>query len=402
VRIVILGAGYGGLYTALKLENLLEKRKNCEILLIDRNEHHQLKTELHEVAAAKKSPETVTIPIKNILKHRRIGFLKAEITNINFPWKTVTTANGEVKYDKLVIALGSQTEFFGIPELEEHTLTLTSIKDAYNIKRHIRNMFIQATKIKDKNARRATLTFVIGGGGFTGVELATELADYLARLSKEQGISQKTPHLVLVEAGSRILPGFDVKLANKALHVIKSKGIKLMLKTPVVAFDGDTIQLKTNQEIRTKTLIWTGGVRANALIAGSGLKCGPRGRAVVNPFLESVDYAGVYLVGDNSLVLDTATGRPLAPTAQLALQEAETAAYNIYAELTGKRRRRFKPKIVGQFVSLGGHQAVGWIWRFRVSGVLAWLLKRLSVFRYLNLIGGPKLMITKFLPLLFR
>jgi NADH dehydrogenase len=397
-----LGAGYGGLYTALKLENFLKKRKDHQILLIDRNEYHQLKTELHEVAAAKKSSEATTIPIKTLLKHKRIGFLKAEITNIDFPQKTVITTDNEVKYDKLVIALGSQTEFFGIPEMEKHAFTLTSIKDAHHLKEHIRKMFIQATKIKDENAKQAKLTFVIGGGGFTGVELATELADYLIRLSKKQGISQKEPRLLIVEAGSRILPGFDIKLANKALRIIKSKSIKLMLKTPVVAFDGNIIQLKTNQKILTETLIWTGGVRANALLARSGLKCGPRGRAAVNPFLESVDYAGVYLVGDNSLVLDTTTGRPLAPTAQLALQEAETVAYNIYAELTGKRRRRFKPKIVGQFVSLGRHQAVGWIWRFRVSGVLAWLLKRLSVFRYLNLIGGPRLMITKLLPLLFR
>jgi NADH dehydrogenase len=136
-------------------------------------------------------------------------------------------------------------------------------------------------------------------------------------------------------------------------------------------------------------------------VAKSGLKCGPRGRVVVNPFLESVDYAGVYVVGDNSLVLDSATGRPLAPTAQLALQQAKTVAFNIYAELTGKRRKRFTPKVVGQFVSLGRHEAVGWFGKFRISGFLAWFLKRLSILRYLYFIGGLKLIVTKLLQLLF-
>lgn len=144
VQIAILGAGYGGLYTALKLESLLKKRKDCEILLIDRNKYHQLKTEIHEMAAAKKPFEAVTVPLKSLLKHRRISFLQAEVTSIDFARKTVTTTEGEVKYDKLVIALGSQTEFFGIPGLNKHALTLTSIKDAQRIKEHIRKMFIQA------------------------------------------------------------------------------------------------------------------------------------------------------------------------------------------------------------------------------------------------------------------
>lgn len=399
-HIVILGAGYGGLYTALKLESLLRNRKDCEISLIDRNDYHQLKTELHEVAAERKTFEAITIPLRKFLKHKRINFMRAKITHIDFAQKIVITTQGKVRYDKLVIALGSDTEFFGIPGLKEHAFTLASIVDAQRIRDRIRKMCTQAVKEKNEKTRQTALTFVIGGGGFTGVELAAELADYIAKLINEADISKEKPRLIVVEAGSSILPGFDVKLVNRALRVLKSKGIRLMLKTPVMSFDGDTIQLKTKGEIRTRTLIWTGGVRANALIAKSGLKCGPRGRVVVNPFLESVDYMGVYLVGDNSLVLDSATGRPLAPTAQLALQQGETVAFNIYAELTGKHRKRFTPKVVGQFVSLGRHEAIGWIWKFRVSGFLAWFLKRLTVLKYLHSIGGLKLTITKLSQLL--
>jgi NADH dehydrogenase len=400
MQVVILGAGYGGLYTALKLERLLKRRKDWEILLIDQNDYHQLKTELHEVAAERKTFEAVTIPFKTLLRHKQINFMRAEATHIDFDHKTVTTTQGNVNYDKLVIALGSETEFFGVPGLREHAFTLASISDAQRIRGHIRKMFVQSAKETNEKVRQTILTFAVGGGGFTGVELATELADYIARLAEETNIGKDEPRLIVVEAGGSILPGFDVKLANRAFRVLESRGVRLMLKTPVVAFDGNTIRLKTNEEIQTKTLIWTGGVRANALVANSGLKCGPRGRVVVNPFSESVDYAGVYLVGDNSLVLDSATGRPLAPTAQLALQQAETVAFNICAELTGKRRKRFLPRVVGQFVSLGRHDAVGWVWKFRISGFPAWFLKRLSVLRYLYSVGGLRLMTARLLRLL--
>lgn len=189
--------------------------------------------------------------------------------------------------------------------------------------------------------------------------------------------------LIVVEAGETILPGFDSELINRAMRVVKSKGIKLMLKTPIIAVEDHTIHLKDGGKIRAHTLIWTGGVRANDLVAESGLKYGPRSRVVVNPYLESVDHPSVYVIGDNSLVLDPVTSRPLAPTAQLALQQAKFAALNIYAEMKGAKRVRYVPKVAGQFVSLGGREAVGWVWRFKVTGFLAWFLKRISLLRYL-------------------
>lgn len=275
IQVVILGAGYGGLYAALKLEHLLKKRKDWEILLVDQNDYHQLKTELHEAAAERKTFEAITIPFRNLLKHKRINFMQARATHIDFAKKTVMTTQGKVKYDRLVIALGSETEFFGVPGLEEHAFTLASMDDAQRIRSHIQKMFMQSANEADEKVRQTALTFVVGGGGFTGVELATELADYIAKLAKEVDIGKDEPRLIIVEAGGSILPGFDVKLVNRAFRVLKSRGTKLLLKTPVVAFDGNTIQLKTNREIQTKTLIWTGGVRASALVAKSESKCGP-------------------------------------------------------------------------------------------------------------------------------
>jgi len=394
-HIVILGAGYGGLRTALKLEQLLQQNADWRILLIDRYDFHQLKTELHEVAAGKISAKVAAIPILKLIKNKKIEFIQAEVTNIDFNQHVVSTTRGKISYDKLVIALGSETEFFGIPGLSKQAFTLSSIDDAKHIKAHIHNMFAQAKNEKDEAERQAMLTIVVGGGGFTGVELATELTDYLSKLCKQFGIALNETQLVVIEAEDTILAGFDVELANRAQQVMKRKGIRLMLKTPCVSMEKNLVKLRTGENVRTRTLIWTGGVRTCDLVAEAGLKYGPRSRVVVNPYLESVDHPEVYVIGDNALILDPSTNRPLAPTAQLALQQAELAALNIYAEIKGAKRVRYVPKVVGQFVSLGGRNAVGWVWKFKVTGFVAWFLKRITLVRYLYSLGGFKLMIPR-------
>jgi len=399
-QVVILGAGYGGLCTALKLERLLRKNKDWRILLIDQYDYHQLKTELHEVAANRSGFETVTVPIARLVKGKGIDFFHAEAISIDFAQRLVTTTRGKIKYDKLVIALGSETEFFGIPKLGKQALTLSSVDDAIRIREHIRDMFAQAQSEQDELKRKAILTVVVGGGGFTGVELATELVDYMFKLRKEFGIAAGDAQLIVIEAGENILPGFDPELVNLAEQAMKARGIRLVLRTPCVSAEYDCVNLKTGEKIPTRTIIWTGGVRARDLVAEAGLKYGPRSRVVVNPFLESVDHFGVYVIGDNALVLDPLTNRPMAPTAQLAMQQAEYAAVNIYAEISGGRRTRYIPKVAGQFVSLGGRNAVGWVWIFKATGFLAWFLKRMTLVRYILSLDGLRLAISR-LPALF-
>jgi NADH dehydrogenase len=403
-QITILGAGYGGLRTALRLKQLLQN-EDWQILLIDRYYFHQLKTELHEVAAARLNANVILVPLKKLIKNKNINFLQAEATDLNFVQHLITTSKGKVKYDKLVIALGSETEFFGIPGLVAQAFTLTSIEDATHISAHIQETFKQAKTERDIAKRQAALTFVIGGGGYTGVELATELIDHVMKLCRKFEIPQKEPQVIVVEASDRVLSGFDAELSDHAKRVMKTKGIKLMLKKPCVSVEDDVITLKTGERIPTHTLIWTGGVRACELIEQTeskhGLRYGARGRVVVNQYLESVDHPDVYVIGDNALITDPVTNRPLAPSAQLALQEADVAALNIAAEIKGFKRVRYVPKVAGEFVSLGGGNAVGWVWKFKVTGFLAWFLKRLSVARYLYSLGGFKLVIPKLRALFF-
>jgi len=400
-QVVILGAGYAGLHTVLRLERLLQHEVEWRVLLMDKYDRHQLKTELHEAAAGRTSLEAISIPIARVLRNKNIDFLQAEATNIDFVQRIVTTNRGKIRYDKLVIALGSETEFFGIPGMSNHAFTLMSIEDAERIKTHIRDTFAQAKNEKDEAKRRAMLRIVVGGGGFIGVELATELIGYMLRLSKQFEIAPNETQLIVVEASETVLLGFDLELVRRAQRAMESMGIKLMLKTPCVSAEADSIGLKSGEKILARTLIWTGGVRANDLVTESGLKYGPRSQVVVNPYLESVDHPGVYVIGDNALVIDPMTNRPLAPTAQLALQQAKIAAFNIYAEIRRKKRVRYIPKVAGQFVSLGDRDAVGWVWKFKVTGFPAWFLKRLTLLRYLYSVGGLKLAIQKLVSLFF-
>lgn len=398
-QVVILGAGYAGLHTALRLERLLKHDANWRVLLIDKYDRHQLKTELHEAAAGRTSLEAVSILIARVLRNKNIDFLQAEANSIDFAQRIVTTTRGKIRYDKLVIALGSETEFFGIPGMSNHAFTLMSIEDAERIQTHVREMFAQAKNEKDESKRHAMLRIIVGGGGFIGVELATELIGYMSKLSKQFEIAPNEPELIVVEANETVLPDFDLELVRRAQRTMKSMGIRLMLKTPCVSAEADSISLKSGEKIPARTLIWTGGVRANDLVAESGLKYGPRSRVVVNPYLESVDHPGVYVIGDNALVIDRLTNRPLAPLAQLALQQAEIAAFNIYAEIRGTKRVRYIPKVAGQLVSLGDRDAVGWVWKFKVTGFPAWFLKRMTLLRYLYAVGGLKLAVQRLMSL---
>jgi NADH dehydrogenase len=399
-RVVILGAGYGGLRTALTLESLLKHNPNWQILLVDRYNYHQLKTEIHEVAAGKISPDAASIPLATLIAHKKIEFTQTEVTNIDFSIQKVETNKGNVSYDILVIALGSEPQFFGIPGLNQHSFTLSSVEDALRINKHIKEMFRQARNETEQSKKRAMLTIVIGGAGFTGVELATELAHNMKELTKRFDFSSEQVQLIMIEALGSVLPEFNTELVKRAQQVIEGRGIKLKLGTTCISTEPDAVKLKTGEVIPTHTTIWTGGIQACVTATKSGLEHGASGRIVVNHFLESVDHLGIYVVGDAALTLDPLTHRPLAPTAQLAIQQAEVAAFNIHADIENLKRMKYVPRVIGQFVSLGGKEAVGWIWKFKVTGFFAWFLKCITLVRYLYSIGGFKL-VTRRLPALF-
>ncbi len=401
-RILILGAGYGGLNTALHLEKRLSRsqQRDWEILLVDRHSYHQHIILLHEVAANSAPPEEAMVPLANLLRGKRISFMQGEVNAVDLEQGQVTFDSRQMDYHRLVIALGSETSFFGIPGAAENSLTLKSVDDARRINAQIRRMFALA-RTAPHEERQAMLTFAVCGGGYTGVELAGELADWLPELAIANEIPLTDVRLLVVEAAPTILLGYPADLPRRATEILEEKGVELKVASPVAKVEPGVVYVKSGESIPARTIIWTGGVEAPRVLAQWGLQTGVKGRAVVNGYLESANRPGVYVIGDSSLVVDPSTGRPLAPSAQVALQHASCVADNIMAELVGGRRRVFRPAPTGEVFSLGRKRAFAIFGPISFDGYAARLLKEAIALRYYYTIGGLGLVMEK-LPAAWR
>lgn len=376
-HIIIIGAGYAGMHATRKLSRSLGE--DMSITLIDKNEVHVRLAELHEVAGNRVEPRVVTTPIKKCVKH--VEFLKGEVKKIDFQRREISTEADTLNYDYLILAVGSEPEFFNIPGMREHSFPLWYLEDAKRIKAQIEEMFVSAQKEPDAGKRRGLLTFVVGGGGLTGIEMVGELAEWVVALSRKYNISRDQIDLIVVEALADILPTLRPSLVEKSKRILRSKGVTLMVNSPIMRVSPTEIELKSGEKIITRTLIWTGGIRANHLIAGLGLKTGGRNRIEVNKYLQVIDHPEVYAIGDCALFI-TDDGTPLPQLAEAAIQTAECAAHNITAEIKGTRKKEYKPKIHGTVMSIGGKYAVAdivlpLIGGVAFSGCLAMLLKHL-------------------------
>ncbi|MDO8692061.1 MAG: NAD(P)/FAD-dependent oxidoreductase [Dehalococcoidia bacterium] len=387
-NIVILGAGYGGLRTALRLEEVLAPFSYYRINLIDQNQHHQLVTQLHEVAGGRTPASATALPLAQLLARRRIDFLQARVTGLDTGGRRVLTDQGEMNYDYLVIAFGSETNFFGIPGMQEHAFSLKSLRDACLVQGHIHEALSLASGLGDPIERREALTFLVGGGGFTGVELAAELMESLRSIAPHYGISSEEPRIAIVEAGKAILPGLDSHLVARATRALKEKGVEIITGTPAKAADARGVLLASGERVNARTLIWAGGVRAPEALERWGLPTGVSGRVKVNGFLQVDEHQEVFAVGDNALVVDPTSQRPSAPSAQLAVSQGEAAARNILASITGGKPRAYHPHMSGEAVSLGSTDGVAWVGPARISGRLAQWLKVFIARRYLWETGG--------------
>lgn len=376
-NIVIIGAGYGGLTAALRLAGLLLKHPEYRVHLIDKNPYHTLKTQLHEAAVRKAE---VSIPIDRIINKLNIVFYCKEVTGIDPVKRLVYMKNDSLSFEYLVIAIGSQANFYGVPGLREHSFSLQTLPDAQLIYNHINKVCEQAAKEVKTERRKDMLRFIIGGGGLSGVEFSTELADYIVMCIRKHNLNPDEVEIILIEAAERIVPQMDESFAEYIMKKLLEKGIKIITGTGIVNLTGDLVTLSSGEILTTKTLIWTGGIRITDLVRDSGMKIGQSGRIIVDEFLRAEGFPFICAIGDNALAINPDTEKPVPASAQFALQQGRLVAKNIYADISAGIKRPYRPRVMGEVVSLGRHLAVGWLAlpflkKFTFVGFLGSLIK---------------------------
>lgn len=389
-KILILGAGYGGLLTTLQLQKKLNYNE-AEITLVNKHNYHYITTWLHEPAAGTSTADHARVNLDGILNHDKVNFVKGTVQSIQSEEQTVTLEDGTVlSYDYLVIGLGSEPETFGIEGLKEHAFSIRSINAVRHIREHIEYMF---AKFKGEPDRTDYLTFVVGGAGFTGIEFCGELGDRIPELCEEFDVDPSLVKVYCIEAAPTALPGFDPELIKYAMEVLERKGIEFKIGTPIQKCSPDGVLLATGEEIKSKTVIWAAGVRGNSIVEKAGFEV-MRGRVKVDEFLRAPGHENVFVVGDCALIFNE-EGRPYPPTAQIAVQEGETLGDNLVAMLRGELPQKFVPHLQGTLASLGKGEGIGQVGSKKLFGSTAAMMKKASDLRYLWKIGGAGLALKK-------
>ncbi|BBO17888.1 NAD(P)/FAD-dependent oxidoreductase [Candidatus Brocadia pituitae] len=357
-NVVVLGAGYGGITAALRLARLFHKHPEYQIHLIDKNPYHTLKTQLHEAAVRKTE---ISIPIDRIIQRRNIIFHLGEVTRIDPREHIVHGESGSLPFHFLIIAIGSQVNFYNIPGLQKNSLPLQTIKDARMIYDSIGLLCMRAASEPVEERRRDMLRFVIGGGGLSGVEFAAELADHAMQCTRDSHVNPHEIEIIIVESGSQVVSKMDESFAAHVHKKLLGKGVKIIPNSKIIARTPDTATLSSGEVLKTKALIWTGGIRISELARESGLKTGQSGRIIVDEYLRTDGYPFIYAIGDSALAINPYTKETVPAAAQFALQQGRLVAHNIYADMIEGSREPYHPKVLGEVVSLGRHLAVGWL-----------------------------------------
>lgn len=380
-KILILGGGFGGLYTALELEKIFGKDPEVEITLVNRENFFLFTPMLHEVAASDLDITAIVNPIRKML--RRTKFFNGEVISVDLAGKQVEVTHGIetdhghwIAYDHLVLAMGSVTNFYGIPGLAERALTMKSLADAVALRTRLIEHLEEADFECCPALRQPLLTFVVAGGGFAGVETIAAINDFLhAALPCYAHLREEMLRVVLVEFTPAILPELGQELGDYARKKLAQRGIEFNLNTKVMGMSARGVELSSGETIPSRTLIWTAGTAPSPLL--DSLSCAKdRGRIVVNEFLEVPAYPGVWALGDCASIPDKTTGQPYPPTAQHALRQGKILGQNIASAIQGGVKTPFEFKIIGQLAAIGRRTGVAKIFGFKFSGFIAWWLWR--------------------------
>jgi NADH:ubiquinone reductase (H+-translocating) len=370
-RVLILGSGFAGLNAA----KVFGGAKGLEVIIIDQKNYHLFQPLLYQVAAAALSPAEIAVPIRNIFsRHHNIKVFQGKVHTINAETKSVVTDVGEFKYDYLIVACGARHFYFGNEAWEENAPGLKTIEQAVEIRRRVLTAFEKAETENDIDKKIKLLTFVIVGGGSTGVELAGALAE-LSRFTFAKdfrNIDTKRTRILLIEAGPRILPSFSEKLSLRANRHLEKLGVRVMTFKKVTKIDADGVNIG-DERIEAATVLWAAGIQASGLNRQLRGELDSMDRIVVEPDLSLKHYPEIFVAGDQAH-FSHQTGKPLHGIAPVALQQGRFIAKNILKELEGKPREKFHYIDKGQLATIGRNNAVLEIGRLKLSGFLAWMV----------------------------
>jgi len=368
--VVVVGAGFGGLRVARAL-----RRAPVNVVLVDRNNYHLFQPLLYQVATAGLEPEEIAKPARAILRgQKNFDFRMVEVTRVDFAAKRLETSGGPIAYDFLVLAPGGETNFFGLESMQRHGLGLKDIPDAIEIRNHVLTCFEQAMLEPDAERRRALLTFIVVGGGPTGVEMAGALSELirLVLVKDYPRLNIKDVRILLLEATDKLLAAMPERLREAAGKTLWRKYVEVRFGASVADYDGDRIRLKSGEVIPAKTVIWAAGVRASSLNATLGLPTGRQGRIPVEPTLQVTGHPEVFIIGDAAYREEN--GEPLPMVAPVAIQMGHSVARNIKRQLRGQPLEPFRYRDQGTLATIGRNAAVANVFGVQASGFIAWVM----------------------------
>jgi len=369
-RIVIVGGGFGGLWCVRQFE-----KAAVDVTIVDTQAYHTFYPLLYQVGAAELGPTAITHPIRSILRGTGARFRRGRVVRVDPEEREVFLTDGtRLPYDRLVLATGSVSNSFGVAGVEEHAYPLRTMPEALRLHRHILDCFEAASVESDEEMRRALLTFVVVGGGATGVEYAGALAELVrgALHPDYPGIPRREPRVILMEAGSQLLPGMEKSLGAYADERLRDRGVDVRFGAKVGKVTADRVRLVSGSEVETRSTIWTAGIRGDPVVEGWGLPMASGGRLAVDPTLQVVGHPEIYAVGD--LAYFEGDDGPLPQVAQTAMQQGEHAGRNIRRSLQRQEQESFEYRDLGMMAVIGRTAAVAEIGGRRFTGRIAWLL----------------------------
>ena len=370
-HVVIIGAGFAGLTAAKRLRNA-----PVRITLVDKNNYHTFQPLLYQIAIAGLVPSQVAYPLRTIFRDQKnLTFQMGEVTSIDFEAKFVKLNGSVIAYDYLILAVGGETNFFGMDSVKENGLQLKDIESAVETRNHLLKMFEKASREADPDKRKSMLTFVVVGGGPTGVETSGALAELISHVVKKEypALDVREARVLLLEAGNALIASYPDELREATLRLVKKKNVEVMFNAKLTDYNGQRVLLADGTEIKSNTLIWTAGVKASGITSRLGVQVAGSGRVRAEATLQLPDHPEVYVLGD-AAYLENGNGQPLPMLSTVAIQQGNVSADNIVRAIKDVEQKPFHYKDPGLLATIGRNAAVARLWGISFSGFIAWLI----------------------------